>query len=248
MANLGLLSFVATNEDHIETQLINNKIKYSSSKESMIVAMEEKIEVFCTKDKSTKVGICKEYMHGLEKKSFVHNNLIINGIKLEMYEENEAIKFLAEYNDGIYDGSVKYFRENGTLCSSGIYVKGKLQGPCSVYDECGVKIKDVHYYNDLVYMINEYYPCGEIKNTYDVRHNKIHGIFNSFYKNGTLKNSVSYSNDKPHGLESNYSEYGNLISEINYYEGVKHGSSSYYDSTGNLLDIYLYQNGNIVNF
>lgn len=248
MANLGLLSFVATNEGNIKTEFINGKIKHSSSKESMIIATQEKIEVFCMKDKITKIGICKEYIDGLEKISFIHKNSIIDGPKIEMYEETEAIKFIVEYSDGIYNGSTKYFRENGTLCSSGTYIQGKLQGPCSVYDESGVKVKDVHYYDDLIYMVNEYYPCGEIKNTYDVRDNKIHGIFNSFYKDGTLKISVPYVNDQPYGLESNYSESGNLISEINYYEGMRHGSSSYYDSMGNLIDIYLYQNGNIVNF
>jgi antitoxin component YwqK of YwqJK toxin-antitoxin module len=248
MANLGLLSFVATNEGKIETENFNNKINYSSNKEYMITVITDDVEIFCTKDKSTKLGICKEYISGLEKKSFLHNNAIPNGTKIEMYDEDEAIKFTVGYKNGVYNGITQYFRENGTLYSSGKVIDGKMQGPCSVYNEQGVKVKDIHYYNDSIYMINEYYTSGELKDTYDILYNVCHGVFLSFYKNGNIRSKSYYVNNKIHGLEQNFSEFGNLLSEVNYFEGVKHGSCSYYDSMGDLIDIYLYQNDKIVKF
>jgi antitoxin component YwqK of YwqJK toxin-antitoxin module len=123
-----------------------------------------------------------------------------------------------------------------------------MQGPCSIYEPNGLKIKDVYYNQGTAYMINEFYPSGEIKYTYDIKNGKANGMYISFHENGKINIKVPYINDKPHGLEKAYSIFGNLISEINFYYGVRHGTCTYYDSNGDILDIYIYNNGFPIKF
>jgi antitoxin component YwqK of YwqJK toxin-antitoxin module len=248
MANLGLLTFVATNEGDIKTEVYDNKILYESKKEVLSLAFTNDSEIFCTKNKTTKKGICKEYYNGLEKFSYTHKNTLKDGPFLELYEETEGVKFVVNCQNDTFNGEAKYYREDGYLKSVGVYYNGKSQGPCSIYDKSGVKIRDVYYNQNIPYLVSDFYPNGSLKCTYDVKNGKANGMFMSFYPNGQLNLKVPYENDKPHGLEESYTQDGHLISEINFYEGIRHGSCTYYDSNGDLVDIYIYSNGEPVRF
>ena len=249
MANLGLLSFVATNEGNIVSEKVGQINLYTSDKEIMTSSISPNgNEIFCTKDKFTKSGIYKEYYKGLEKVSYTHKNAYKDGTYIQLHEETGHIKFIAQCKDDVHHGDAKYYKEDGVLASKGTYYNGEINGPCSIFDSTGLKIKDVYYNKGIMYMINEYYPTGELKCKYDIKDNKVNGIFISFYLNGKINVKVPYVNGKCHGLETTYSVEGNLIAEINYYEGIRHGSCSYYDSKGDIIDIYLYQNGNIVKY
>ena len=62
MANLGLLSFVSTNEGLIHYEKINNVELYTTDEEIMSIVIDDKgNEFFCVKNNNTKMGICKEY-------------------------------------------------------------------------------------------------------------------------------------------------------------------------------------------
>ena len=248
MANLGLLSFVATNEGPITHEDFGQTSLYQTKSESMTSTIYPNgDEVFCTKYNATKVGICKEYYSGVEKSSYTHINTHKNGIYIQMHEEagpeSETVKHIIECKNDMHHGEGKYFNQDGKLVSHGIYYNGYMEGPCGIYGPNGLKIKDVYYNKGVIYMINEFYPSGEIKDSYDIKNGKVHGSLMSFHLNGKVKTMVTYVNGKSHGLEKTYSEFGNLVSEINYYDGIRHGSCTYYESNGDITDIYLYHNG-----
>lgn len=249
MANLGLLSFVATNEGNISYEKINNVNLYESNKEIMSVVSDGKgNECFCLKNKETQIGIFKEYKNGIEKISYIHKNTVRDGMYMEFYEEVNTLKFAMDCKNGTQDGIARHYTEEGVLVVEGNFIKGKIHGLCKTFRPDGTKFKEMYYNHGSMYMVTEFYPSGNPRCVFDVKDNQVNGMCKFFHENGFLDAIVPYVNGKIHGLEKRYDERGILVLEVNYHDDVKHGSCTHYDPQGNITDIYLYQDGNIVKF
>jgi antitoxin component YwqK of YwqJK toxin-antitoxin module len=250
MAGLGLLSYVATNEElSIKVEKIGNISLYTTDKEVLTIDMNNNgNELFCTKDRETQLGICKQYFNGIEKVSYTHENSIKNGAYIELYDEVDIPKAILEFENGINNGLARHYNEKGNLIVECNFINGRMHDQCLVFSPEGFKTKEIYYNHGNMYLIKEFYPDGYVKSIYDVKDKKIHGTYKELYTNGLIKVLVPYVNGKCHGLEKSFNEEGTLISDINYCEGIRHGSCTYYNSNGDIIDIYLYEEGNPVNF
>lgn len=128
------------------------------------------------------------------------------------------------YNEnGIRDGLVKKFYEDGTIKSEITYTNSKKNG---------IKKK---------YTIN-----GKIREEISYKDDKIHGI-RTYYFDQLIIKIVNYDNNKIHGKSILYFPNTDYIVNIeaNYKEGKLHGQYIEYDKSGEIVTKVIYENGSI---
>lgn len=108
---------------------------------------------------------------------------------------------LAEFKDGMYNGSYEHFRSN-KLKEKGVYKDGRKDGTFLKYYSDGVKVEKETPYKD----------------------GKLNGISKSYYTNGELESEKGYAMSVEDGVERKYNyETGKVTTEKNYKNGVQHG-------------------------
>lgn len=130
---------------------------------------------------------------------------------------------LAEFKDGMYNGSYRYFKNN-KLKEEGTYKEGRKDG---VYKE---------YYSDGVAVEKET-PFKE---------GRINGIVKTYYTNGSLESEKGYAMSVEDGIEREYDyQSGEITTDRNYKNGVLHGDQvAFYNSNiGDFVQRATYDNG-----
>ena len=74
---------------------------------------------------------------------------LINGIIFDHYE-NDGIKLLIEYKDGIKNGDYKKWHSNGQLIFKGAYINGTEYGIFEEFDIYGKKLSKTKYKEGIV--------------------------------------------------------------------------------------------------
>lgn len=116
---------------------------------------------------------------------------------------------LAEFKDGMYNGTYQHFKSN-KLKEEGIYKEGRKDGTYLKYYSDGVKVEKETPYKD----------------------GKLNGIVKSFYTNGQLESEKGYTMSVEDGIERKYNyETGKVTTEKNYKNGVQHGSQKVHISS-----------------
>jgi antitoxin component YwqK of YwqJK toxin-antitoxin module len=93
-----------------------------------------------------------------------------------------------------------------------------------------------------------YYPDGTIAQSGYLIDNKNVGEWKYFYPNGKLECKGMYINDIPQGEWVFHFPDGKLKSKGKYKDGTRHGFWYEYEDTGALKVIYIFRNGDFVDF
>jgi antitoxin component YwqK of YwqJK toxin-antitoxin module len=168
-----------------------------------------------------------------------------------------------------YTGKWLMFDNEGNLNSEEFYLKGKLNGCRTVWDEkgnimyiadykngvrngelieyeSGVKIMEASYVNG-----QRRYSANWNMNGIKINEEKLDKdcTGNQFYwfDNGNIKWEIGYLKGSQHGKEIIYFENGNKEKEFNYIIGKKNGVATEWDEKGNIISIKEYKEGKEIN-
>mgnify|MGYP003558192211 FL=1 len=179
--NQTLLRKVASTYSKDVSSILMNEDKYSSSKE---VTVENNFATYA-KDSSPFTG---KYVE------FQKNN----------------VKFIKSFKNGIYDGTLYFFYDNGNLLKVINFKNG--------YEE-GEEI--------------EFYSSGVSKSLKNWKNGRLEGDSYEFTSDGKLNLSTQYSSNYKEGLEIKYSE-NTIVEKFNYKSGKLNGNYASYYLDGNL--------------
>ena len=143
-----------------------------------------------------------------------YKNGVLEG-KVFEYCENGNKKIESNYKNGILNGVLKKYSTSGTLLSSAHYAEGKLDGLYKEYFVTGKPKKEIEYYNGLKEgFCKEYSSEGLLKSEYNYSQDKLEGDSKIYYEDGSINEIQKYQNNKLNGDTRIYS---NNNSEIPLY-------------------------------
>ena len=109
------------------------------------------------------------------------------------HKNSDQLLRVEHYDDnGLQQGELLVYYENGKLAEKSNYINGKLNGKSIWYNEAGVMIKELNYNND-----------------------GLHGLAKHYNNTGELILEGNYKNDKKHGVWKYYDK-GKLIKEKDF--------------------------------
>jgi len=139
--------------------------------------------------------------------------------KDEHYPDGK-LKAVYTYNDeGLLDGVVKKYNEDGSIKSEETYKNNLLNG------------------------ISKEYRSGKLHADCYFKDNKKNGIMRLYYENGNVHFEFNYKDDKNEGIGKKYYWSGKLDSEGNYKDGKQEGVTKYYYENGKLDKEINYKDG-----
>ncbi len=163
------------------------------------------------------------------------------------YYPNGVIKSSIPVVNGVIDGKVKFYHDNGQLSCIRQFEKGKIKDGEEInYHSNGVVESKVKYKNEKMEgEVIEYYADGKIKRKTKYKDGKANGNSKEYHRNGTLKGDYNYSDGQYDGSVKEYYDNGVLETEANYTKGENKGKSLYYDFDGKLYAEYVENKGKI---
>jgi uncharacterized protein len=159
--------------------------------------------------------------------------------------------------NGDKDGVWKEYYSNGTLLSEESFSDGKWDGSSKYYNEDGKMIEEYIYKNDILQEYKAYDPTGKVvyqnkkdgKNNYDatlyysnankkregrVQGGKLTGVWKDYNMNGFITSENTYANGKKDGKSITYHDNGKVKAETDYSEGETNGYYREYHKNGKL--------------
>ncbi|MEN8120201.1 MAG: hypothetical protein ABFS35_07635 [Bacteroidota bacterium] len=146
---------------------------------------------------------------------FFYEGYAING--------NKTTEGLYNINGG-KEGEWKFYSDNGTLLSKGIYNNNKVAGEYLSYFKNGKVESRANYTNDILsgYYV-EYHKNGEMASQGWYKESNAHKEWRYYYKNGTLE-SINF-----------------------YHKGNFHGEQKYFSVEGKIYKTQMFNYGDIIN-
>ena len=96
-------------------------------------------------------------------------------------------------NNGLQQGELLVYYENGTIAERSNYIDGKLEGNSVWYNEKGIAVKEFIFENDELHGLSKYSSNeGELLIEGVYRRGKKHGIW-KYYQNGKLKEEKDFT-------------------------------------------------------
>lgn len=143
-----------------------------------------------------------------------------DGIQFEYYDHQRTKKkSIQNFKNGILDGEVCHYYENGNIEELSIYKDGKLHGEYIKYYENGALDSKGFYVDD-----------------------KFNGARMTYYKDGAIYTVTNFENGKKQGKYICYNHSGSKWIEIDYVEGKKHGKDIMYKNEVP-FDVRVYEHG-----
>ena len=159
--------------------------------------------------------------------------------------KDTALYSLIEYRNGVAEGAVCFFNENGTLHTTYTIKEGKKQGeeweyyPSKIGEKPQPKIC-LHWHDDLLQgVVKTWYPNSIMQSQREVNGNKKQGLSFAWYTNGDLMLMEEYENDLL--IKGTYFKKGDKI-PISKIEGGK-GLATLYTNEGIFLRKVVYEKG-----
>lgn len=177
-------------------------------------------------------------MQGIE----TYQNGLQHGYK-EFRNENGLVN-RGTYQDDKQDDFWEFFYENGQVSASENYENGVSQGLLVAYYEDGTKKREGNYLNgkrdgEWKY----YYSNGAISAIGDYKEGNSTGVWKYYFDDGKLKSEGEEFADQKLRDWIFYHRNGNINTKEFYKEGIVHGPLFRYDSLGNFKSETLYING-----
>lgn len=173
---------------------------------------------------------------------------IVNGKGHRAGFGKEYIRELQEYNNGVVDGEVKVFNQEGRLkrvyrVKNGIkhgeeteyYVENQIYCPGSLKPKLSF-----NWYEGKVHgVMRTWYPNGVMENQREISNNQKSGILTAWYKDGNIMLIEEYESDKL--IRGDYFKKGDRISVSQILNGK--GVATIFDPEGHFKQKINYTNG-----
>ncbi len=140
------------------------------------------------------------------------NTHVKQGLYSRFYENSEALAEQATFVNDTLDGLHVYYFETGDTQTVAKMSMGIFEGP-----------------------FREYYPNGQVMQSYNHINGKIKGTFYEFYESGAKKGVLEFDDNNEHGPFVEYYENGNKSFEGTYYKGKEAGELLEYNEAGELV-------------
>lgn len=146
-----------------------------------------------------------------------------NGAKTDYYYDGYSIQAEYTLKNGLLNGTLKSYYQNGNLKKTGNYINGKENGLFKEYNEDGsISIEYNMKNGEMNGAFKTYYENGQVKKTGSFLNGKGNGNFKEYAENGDLEVTYSKINDEYDGLLTIY-EAGKVAKKINYKNGERDG-------------------------
>lgn len=134
------------------------------------------------------------------------------------FDENETLLRIENFRNGLNDGLLTEYDENGKIITKGDFIDGKEEG-------------------DWIFEIGGIRTEGQYVDGLQT------GLWKIFYNDGTLSFEGRFVDDNPNGTHFTYYPNEKIREKGDYLMGLKNGDWIKYDETGNVLITINYQNG-----
>lgn len=159
---------------------VNNKSVLSATKQFNEINNIADVKFFTSKGKVISEG-------QMDGKKYI-------GIWKYYHKNSEQILRIEQYdNNGLQQGGLLIYYENGTLAEKSYYKDGKSSGKSIWYNENGVAVKEFVYENNELHGLSKYFSNeGELLIEGVYRRGKKHGIW-KYYQDGKLKQEKDFT-------------------------------------------------------
>lgn len=169
-----------------------------------------------------------------------------NGAKTDYYYDGFSIQAEYTLKNGLLNGTLKSYYQNGNLKKTGNYINGKENGLFKEYNEDGsINIEYSMKDGEMNGAFKTYYENGQVKKTGGFLNGKQNGKFYEYAENGWLDAEYTMLNDELNGTLTIYNQ-NKKYEEKQYTNGALNGQYKkyIYNDDGNL---FLIQNGQYEN-
>lgn len=171
--------------------------------------------------------------------NYVKNNPV--GEWKTYYRSGKPLKVFTYDKDGLLEGALKEFHENGKLETEEVYSNGKLNGLTKEYTEDGILWQEFLYKKGKLLEYRAFKKDGT-----KICDNKINGKnfqLTLYHPNGTKRREGKVSDGELDGAWKDYSTFGVLMRETNYKEGKYDGKYTEYQTNGKVKRERVYKDG-----
>ena len=169
-----------------------------------------------------------------------------NGAKTDYYYDGYSIQAEYTLKNGLLNGTLKSYYQNGNLKKTGNYINGKENGLFKEYNEDGsINIEYSMKDGEMNGAFKTYYENGQVKKTGGFLNGKQNGKFYEYAENGWLDAEYTMLNDELNGTLTIYNQ-NKKYEEKQYTNGALNGQYKkyIYNDDGSL---FLIQNGQYEN-
>jgi len=158
----------------------------------------------------------------------------------------EGINELQEYVNGVQEGEVKVFDNQGVLVSVHHIKNGLKQGeeieyfePSHVDDDLTPRLSINWFEGKVQGLVKTWYPNGVMESQREMSNNTKNGVLTAWYKNSSIMMLEEYDHDKI--VKGEYFAPGEKLPVSSISNG--RGMATIYDNHGNLIRKVFYNNG-----
>lgn len=166
---------------------------------------------------------------------------VFTGI-ITSYYDNGAVKSSVNYVNGILEGEMETYYEDGQLMSKEYFIGGKRNMVSSFFHSNGIPQATIEYKDDLI--SGKYETFDEQARSLfsgTIIDNTFTGTIASYNDNGSSA-VLQYVNDILNG-PAKYYENGQLFAALNYSNGLLDGRCIWYDGMGHAIKEVEYKDG-----
>lgn len=164
------------------------------------------------------------------------------------YLGKENMKALeAHYHNGLLEGELAEYSENGIKIISTFYLAGQKEGIASIYGPEGRIRLSTEFHQDQQQGVSyEYFPNGNVLKEIHYIDNLKEGEEKTFYETGRLAQLISYEKGNKQGPSKEWDKAGNLLYETCYQHNQLHGICNRYHADGTPSLFQIYNNGKLI--
>lgn len=192
-------------------------------------------------------GLVKQY--GIDGKLVAENNYNagkLEGVTKTFYPDGKTVATVKNYRNGVLEGKVFEYYENGNKKTEASYKEGILNGTLKKYSMAETLISSAQYSDGkLDGLYKEYFVTGKPKKEIEYYNGLKEGFCREYSSDGILKEQYNYSQDRLEGDSHIYYEDGS-INEIRKYKDNKlNGDTKIYSNNNSEMPLYIdtYVNG-----
>jgi len=163
-------------------------------------------------------------------------SVMLIGLIISCTPEEKFIGNLEEY-PGEKTGTIKTYREDGSLYQEGQFTDGKLEGHRRIYFPSGeIQIEETHANNTYHGSYKKYFENGQLKSEGEYKDGSMEGVWKRYYEDGAVRDEVAMKDNLENGPFKEYYENGNLKATGEYKGGeFEEGPLQLFDESGTLI-------------
>jgi antitoxin component YwqK of YwqJK toxin-antitoxin module len=155
------------------------------------------------------------------------------------YYLNSQLMHNKEFLNGVKNGKIYFFKENGDTCAVENYSNGMLDKYCTIQ---GGDIQFEYYENEVKQGSDStFYKNGQLRSVGNFVNGKQVSTWAHYHNTGEFWFETEWKNGQQEGSMNSFHPNGNKETECIIINGKLEGVASFYDSTGILIRQIVYE-------